>query len=160
MCPEEGSSVTPEILVGFWNLEAIFRESEKGEIYYPLGKDAVGKIHYSKEGYVYAYIMCANRKDTAMETLFESSLEDRAYAAGTFQSYFGRYGGFEKQGDVLKYHLDIEADLNPSRTGALLNRYLYYADDKIAKIKADAVSLKMPNFEGKKWNPHVFISRI
>ena len=91
-------------LIGTWRLISWENRDAAGHISYPLGKDAVGYIMYSQDGYMFVAIMRPDRAQFAVGDLFGGSIEEKAYAAGTYVSYCGRY---EFRGDTVIHHVDL-----------------------------------------------------
>ncbi len=90
-----------------------------GTIYYPYGKDAIGYLIYTADGYISAEIMDTDRQQSdpnfplepaAAQTLSEA---DRARAYSTYLSYCGTY---TVEGNTVIHH--VKAGLIPSWTGS------------------------------------------
>jgi hypothetical protein len=91
-------------LIGTWRLISWENRSLDGQISYPLGKDAVGYIMYGQDGYMFVAIMRPDRAKFAVGDLLSGSIEEKAYAAGSYVSYCGRY---EFRGDTVIHHVDL-----------------------------------------------------
>jgi hypothetical protein len=89
---------------------------EHGTISYPLGRDAVGVIVYTDDGYMFVAIMCPDRQPFAAGDLLKGSGEEKARAAETYVSYCGRY---ELHGDTVIHH--VELSLFPNWSGVTRN---------------------------------------
>ena len=103
--------------VGTWRLVSSEVRSADGHISYPRGRNPVGYIIYSEDGYMSAVIMPANRPKFAAETLIEGSTDEKAAAADTYLSYCGKY---EVQGEKVIHR--VEASLFPNWIGTALER--------------------------------------
>jgi hypothetical protein len=118
--------MTLDPLIGTWRL--IFWENRGlgGQISYPLGKDAVGYIMYSQDGYMFVAIMRPDRAKFAVGDLLSGSMEDIAYAAGTYLSYCGRY---EFRGDTVIHHVDLS--LFPNWVGVYQERLVEVSGNRL-----------------------------
>ncbi len=105
--------------VGTWKLVSWEVTQPDGTIHYPYGRDVVGYLIYTADGYVSAEIMDPDRRQSdshfplemaAAQTLPDS---DRARAYSTYVSYCGTYS---VEGDTLVHH--VKAGLIPSWTGS------------------------------------------
>jgi hypothetical protein len=112
--------------VGVWRLVSIELRSEDGRVTYPYGRDAVGYIMYSEEGYMSVAFMNANRPKFASGDIFGGSTEEKAAAAGTYVSYCGRY---EIQGDKVVH--SIEVSFFPNWTGIKQERIFEFDGDRL-----------------------------
>jgi hypothetical protein len=82
----ERETMTRNPLIGTWRLIPWENRSLDGQISYPLGKDAVGYIIYNQDGYMFVAIMRPDRAAFAAGDLLSGSIEEKAYAAGTYVS--------------------------------------------------------------------------
>lgn len=99
--------MTPNPLIGSWRLMSWENRSIDGQkISYPLGRDAVGYIMYSQDGYMSVTIMRPNRAKFAAGDLLGGSIEEKAQAAETYVSYCGRY---EFRGDTVIHHVELSS---------------------------------------------------
>jgi hypothetical protein len=99
-------------LVGTWRLVSWENVSTDGTISYPLGREAVGVIVYTDDGYMFVAIMCPDRQPFAAGDLLKGSSEEKVRAAETYVSYCGRY---ELRGDTVIHH--VELSLFPNWSG-------------------------------------------
>jgi hypothetical protein len=100
-------------LTGTWRLISWENRSVvDGQVSYPLGKDAVGYIMYSQDGYMFVAIMRPDRPKFAAGDLLSGSTEEKAHAASTYVSYCGRY---EFRGDTVIHY--VELSLFPNWVG-------------------------------------------
>ena len=111
--------------IGTWKMVSFVVE-RGGQISYPRGKDAVGYIIYSEDGFMSAVIMPANRPRFAADTLASGSDQEKAAATDSYMSYCGRY---EIQGNKVVHH--VEASLFPNWIGTDLERTFEFDDDRI-----------------------------
>jgi lipocalin-like protein len=68
--------MTSNPLIGTWRLLSWENRSVDGQISYPLGKDAVGYILYSQDGYMFVAIMRPNRLRFVAGDLLSGSTEE------------------------------------------------------------------------------------
>jgi lipocalin-like protein len=107
-----GSVLESNPLVGSWRLLSWENVSADGTISYPLGREAVGMIVYTDDGYLFVAIMCPDRQPFAGGDMLRGSSEEKARAAETYVSYCGRY---ELRGDTVIHH--VELSLFPNWSG-------------------------------------------
>jgi hypothetical protein len=114
-------------LIGTWRLVSWENRSVvDGEVSYPLGKDAVGYIMYSQNGYMSVAIMRSDRAKFAAGDLLRASVEERAQAAGTYVSYCGRY---EFRGDTVVHR--VELSLFPNWIGVEQERLVEVTGERL-----------------------------
>jgi len=109
----------PNLFVGTWKLISWEITQNDGTIYHPYGKDVVGYLIYTADGYMSAEIMDPDRQQSdpnfpleiaAAQTLPDA---DRARAYSTYLSYCGTY---TVEGNTVTHH--VKAGLIPSWTGS------------------------------------------
>ena len=110
--PRGTNGMSSNPLVGTWRLLSWETRSADGEISYPLGRDAVGIIVYTDDGYMFVAIMRPDREPFAAGDLLAGSGEEKARAAESYVSYCGRY---EYQSDSVIHH--VELSLFPNWSG-------------------------------------------
>jgi hypothetical protein len=115
----EGDMADANPFVGAWQLVSWVVRRPDGSRHYPFGKDAVGYLLYTADGYMSAQIMdpdrqqhdpCLPLEPVDAQTLPEA---DRARAYSTYLSYCGTYA---VQGDTVTHQ--VKAGLTPSWTGS------------------------------------------
>jgi hypothetical protein len=99
-------------LIGTWRLISWENRGADGQISYPLGKDAVGYIIYTPDGYMFVAIMSPYRLKFAAGDLLSGTPEEEAQAEETYVSYCGRY---EFRGDTAIHY--VELSLFPNWVG-------------------------------------------
>jgi hypothetical protein len=141
--------MTSNPLVGTWRLISWENRDLDGTINYPLGEDAVGYIMYNEDGYVFVAIMRSDRAKFAVGDLLSGSIEEKAYAAGTYVSYCGRY---EFRGDTVIHH--VELSLFPNWVGV--------EQERLVEIKGDqlTVSTRPMLFGGAQRTAHLIWERV
>jgi hypothetical protein len=105
--------------VGTWKLISWEATQPDGTIQYPYGKDVVGYLIYTADGYVSVEIMGSDRQQSdpnfPLEFASDQTLPDpdRARAYSTYLSYCGTY---TVEGNRVTHHLKV--GLIPSWTGS------------------------------------------
>lgn len=113
-------------LIGTWRLVSWENRSSDGRVSYPLGEDAVGYIMYTEDGYMSVAIMPPGRVKFAAEDLLGGSQQERAWAAGTYVSYCGRY---EFRGDTVVHQ--VELSLFPNWIGVEQERLVELRENRL-----------------------------
>lgn len=85
------AAVNPERFVGTWKLVSLETRGEDGEVAYPFGKDALGYIMYSADGYVSVTLLPKKRRRFNTQDILGGTIEEKVAAAESYISYFGRY---------------------------------------------------------------------
>jgi hypothetical protein len=119
-----GMSSNP--LVGTWRLVSWENRSADGAISYPLGRDAVGLITYTDDGFMSVAIMRADREPFAAEDLLGGTSEEKARASETYVSYSGRY---VFRGDRVIHH--VELSLFPNWSGVEQERLVEVTGNRL-----------------------------
>jgi hypothetical protein len=113
-------------LVGTWELISWENRSPEGEVTYPLGEDAVGRIAYAADGFVFVALMRRHRPPFAATDLLSASPEEKAEAAAGYVSYCGRY---EQRGSSVVHH--VELSLFPNWIGLDQERLFELRGDRL-----------------------------
>jgi hypothetical protein len=141
--------MTSNPLVGTWRLISWENRGLDGEVVYPLGEDAVGYIMYTPDGYMFVAIMRSDRAKFAAEDLLSGGMEEKAYAAGTYVSYCGRY---EFRGDTVIHH--VELSLFPNWVGVEQERLIEVRGDRLT------ISTRPMLFGGAQRSAHLIWERV
>ena len=102
-------------LVGTWKLVSWTIKDDNGLDYFPYGKNPVGYLTYTSDGYMSAEIMDSDRKQSNPSLHAELACtqtipdDDRVHAYNTYLSYCGRY---TIDGGTVTHH--VNASLIPS----------------------------------------------
>ena len=120
-----------------------------GQVSYLLGKDAVGYIMYNPDGYMFVAIMRSDRASFAVGDLLSGSMEEKAYAAGTYVSYCGRY---EFRGETVIHH--VELSLFPNWVGVEQERLVEVRGDRLT------ISTRPILFGGAQRTAHLIWERV
>jgi hypothetical protein len=114
------------LLVGTWRLQVFERHTADGNISFPLGRDAVGYLAYTPDGYVFVSIMCRERPALDTPNWYESTPEEKAAAANTINTYCGHY---ELRGGQIVHH--VEQSLFPNNIGTSQVRFMELDGDRL-----------------------------
>ncbi len=115
-------------LIGTWKLKALETRTSDGSVFYPWGRETVGYVIFSPEGYFCAAIAGAGRKRFSSQDVKGGSLEERASATDSYISYFGPCE-IEKD----KFRVMVEISLFPNWVGGYQERY-YKIDSKTLSV--------------------------
>ena len=99
-------------VVGTWRLELWETRTADGDVRHPLGRDAVGYLTYTPDGYVFVAMMRAGRPPYETSDLLGGTTAERAEAAAGYVTYCGRYA--LRDGRVIHR---IELSLFPNWVG-------------------------------------------
>jgi len=118
-------------LAGSWKLISFHSKDPGGQIAYPFGKDARGRLIYEPDGRMAVQLMNPNRPGFASDDpLVTSEAEVRA-AFGGYTAYYGTYS-VNPDDRTIVHH--IEAALLPNWVGAHQQR-LFEFDGKYLTLK-------------------------
>lgn len=113
-------------LIGTWRLLSYESRDEAGHVTHPYGRDAVGYILYSEDGYVSVAIASSDRSPYLGGDILGGTLQERAEAAATYRSYVARY---ELLGDRVLHHFQLS--LFPNRVGTTEERLIEYDGQRL-----------------------------
>ena len=99
-------------ITGTWRLLSYEARGSDGSVSYPLGRDAVGYIMYTEDGFMSVSMMASARRRYADGDLRGGTDEEKLAAADSYVSYCGRY---EIQDDSVFHH--VEVAFFPNRVG-------------------------------------------
>ncbi len=138
----------PNEITGTWRLLAYEGRGVDGSVSYPLGRDPVGYITYTEDGFMSVSMMAAGRRGSATLDLLGGSTEEKLAAAEGYFSYCGRY---EVQGAAVLHH--IEVAFYPNRVGSSQRRFF--------ELNGDRLLLKTPPMliEGREQVGHILWRR-
>jgi len=123
--PDKEAGLMSEKFIGTWKLISFEMRSDD-QVTYPLGKDPVGYLIYSSEGYMSAALMASNRRRFSSMDLMKATTEELVAAAGTYIAYCGKY---EVTKDKVT-HL-VEVSLFPNWVGEKQERFYEFEGDKL-----------------------------
>lgn len=129
-------NMKPEALVGTWKLISAEHRVGNGEAFYPNGRDAIGQLIYTVDGFMSVSIMNANRRHFSTKNFLEAPDQEKLEAWNTIFSYCGRYSVV---GDKIIHHVEVTSV--PNREGTDMER--------IAKLEGKRLILTTPPFPSK-----------
>jgi hypothetical protein len=104
-------------LFGAWKLKSLETRGSDRSVSYPWGKETLGYVIFSPEGYFCVAIMNADRKRFSSQDMKGGSVEERANAADSYLSYCGPCE-IEKG----KFRVKVEVSLFPNWIGGVQER--------------------------------------
>jgi hypothetical protein len=137
-------AVNPERFVGRWKLVSFETRGEDGEVTYPFGKDALGYIMYSTDGYMSVTIFPKNRRRFNTYDVAGGTIEEKVAAAESYISYFGRY---EIIDDRVIHH--VEASFFPNWVGVDQERFYRFDGNRLTLSSTPML------FKGKSQSIHL-----
>ena len=129
-CTSEGlremSNNTP--LLGSWQLVSWTTENPSGEVHYPYGKEAYGKLIYESNGNMTALLMSDDRALFTSEDIGSRKPEEALKAFNSFFAYAGPYTVVKDSSFVLH---KVEACNNPNWVGRTQKRMFALSGDTL-----------------------------
>ena len=119
-----------ERFIGTWKLVSFEMRSDD-QVTYPLGKDPVGYLIYSHEGYMAASLMASKRQRFLSMDILKATTEEIVAAYGTYVAYCGKYEVTEDKVTHL-----VEVSLFPNWVGGKQERFY--------KLEGDELTLSTP----------------
>ena len=113
-------------MVGDYRLASYTRTTASGDVAYPLGRAATGRISYTADGQMAAQLNGALRPVGTPGDEFLRTPSDQAAAYKTYLAYYGTYDVLEQDGVVVHH---VEGSLNPGWIGTDLRRSYRFEDD-------------------------------
>lgn len=118
-------------VIGTWSLIDYTRENKEGERYHPLGKDAIGYLMYTPDGYLSATLSRAGREFqnySDLGDLHTGTLPEMAEAANSYHAYTGRFE-VDEASQTLYHHMEMS--LVPNRIGQVQDRVIQIKNNEI-----------------------------
>jgi hypothetical protein len=118
--------------IGTWKLVSWEVTQPDGTIRFPYGKEVIGYLVYTADGYMSAQIMDPDRRQSNPQFPLELATAqtlpdaDRARAYSTYLSYCGTY---TVKGNTVTHH--VKAGLIPSWTGSEQPRPFRFEDGRL-----------------------------
>ncbi len=113
-------------IIGTWRLLSYEVRASDGSVSFPLGRDAVGFITYTEDGFMSVSMMTSGRRSYADGDFRGGTDEEKLAAADSYVSYCGRY---EVQGDSVLHH--VEVAFFPNRVGTSPRRFVQLEGDRL-----------------------------
>ena len=114
-----------ERFIGTWKLVSFEMRSDD-QVTYPLGKDPVGYLIYSHEGYMAASLMASKRQRFSSVDILKATTEEIIAAYGTYVAYCGKYEVTEDKVTHL-----VEVSLFPNWVGGKQERFYKLEGDEL-----------------------------
>ena len=116
-------------IVGTWLLVSYVAQDDKGgPLTFPLGRDAVGLIMYTTDGYMSAQLMRPGRQDYDQPDTGGSTLQQAAAAAEGYLAYSGAYDVDEATGVI---HHRVAVSLIPNWLETVQLRHSSLEDNQL-----------------------------
>lgn len=109
------------LLIGTWQLICCETRDSHGQVFEPWGKNAVGWLIYTVEGYVSVTIMRGDRASCGLEHIEHATLEEKAQLVDGYGSYVGLY---EIQENKIFHH--VKASLFPNWVATVQERFFHF----------------------------------
>ena len=126
MTPSEDISA---LFVGTWSLVSWTATSLDGQIEYPFGEDAQGRILYDRDGHMAAHLMRRQRTPFTSENPLDSTMEE---CQASYREYFSYYGSYTIQQDKKTITHHVEAASFPNWVGKDQVRNFSFSGDSLA----------------------------
>lgn len=114
--------------IGTWRLLSWELRPTNGEPFYPLGKDAVGLLIYTADGYMAVVLTKPDRAAFKSPWLMEGTSAEKIDAMDSYSSYAGRYEVREEEGKVAHF---VEHSLFPNWIGTTQERFFKLEGDRL-----------------------------
>ena len=131
--------MTPQDLIGTWEIVSYTLTREDGTEFYPLGKDCRAYLIYTADGHVSAQMSATGRPAYASHDLHEGTPEEMAAAAHGYVAYCGTYS-LELEHSNVMHHIEIS--MNPTWEDQSQVRHVSLKDGLLT-ITADVNTAKL-----------------
>jgi len=116
-------------LIGTWRLVSYQAQDAQGKISNPLGKNLLGLLCYTNDGFMSMQVMREDRPGYSSSDLYISPMEEMAAAGGVYVAYAGRFSVDEAAATVT-HHVQLSSSppwigTDQTRTVALRAGRLY-----------------------------------
>ena len=101
-------------LIGTWRLVSYEAHDAQGKISDPLGKNLLGLLCYTKDGFMSLQVMREGRPGYSSGDIHVSLMEEMAAAADGYVAYAGRFSVDEAAGTVTHH---VQLSLSPTWVG-------------------------------------------
>jgi Lipocalin-like domain len=101
-------------LIGTWRLVSYEAHDAQGKISHPLGKNLLGLLCYTKDGFMSMQAMREDRPGYSSSDLPTSLMDEMAAAAGRYVAYAGRFSVDEAAATVTHH---VQVSLSPTLVG-------------------------------------------
>lgn len=116
-----------EQFVGVWTLVSTEHQRSDGEVVYPFGPDAVGRLIYTPNGHFFVGVMRRERTSFASGDFRQGTPEEIQAAYEGCLFYYGTYEVHEE--GVVIHH--VERSSFPNWDGGDQRRYFEFSGDRL-----------------------------
>jgi hypothetical protein len=121
-----------EKILGTWRLVSYVEQDDRGgPVTFPLGRDAVGLIMYTTDGYMSAQLMRSGRHDYDQPDIVGGTIQQAAAAAEGYLAYSGPYDVDEAATVV---HHRVAVSLLPNWLDTVQIRHGSFKDNKLTLV--------------------------
>jgi hypothetical protein len=121
-----------EKILGTWRLVSyVEQDDDGGPVTFPLGRDAVGLIMYTTDGYMSAQLMRSVRHDYDQSDIGGGTIQQAAAAAEGYLAYSGPYD-VDEAADVV--HHRVAVSLLPNWLDTVQIRHGSFKDNKLTLV--------------------------
>ena len=124
----ENIKLANQKFIGSWELEEWTAESTDGEIVFPYGEDAIGRITYDEFGNMAVQIMKNNRSQFHSEDPLQAQPDEVLDAYHGFIAYCGNFEVKLNSGEVVH---KIKISSFPNWVGQNQTRYFDFSGDEL-----------------------------
>ncbi len=117
-----------EQVVGTWKLVGTEFRDEKGEIYYPYGRELVGQLIYEDNGYMSVHFVSTTRPRFKSHDHHGGTPEEIKNAYDGYIGYFGTYELDEAKGTIIHY---VRGSLFPDMMGGKMPRFYKISGNRL-----------------------------
>ena len=115
-------------LIGTWRLVSYEAHDAQGQISEPLGKNLLGLLCYSTDGFMSLQVMRADRPAYSSSDLHHALREEMVAAASGYVAYAGRFSVDEAAGTVTHH---VQLSLSPTWLGTDQTRTVALRTDRL-----------------------------
>jgi hypothetical protein len=115
-------------LIGTWRLVSYEAHDAQGKISDPLGKNLLGLLCYTKDGFMSMQVMREDRQGYSSCDLHLSLMEEMAAAASGYVAYAGRFS-VDEAATTVTHH--VQLSLSPTWVGTDQTRTVALRADRL-----------------------------
>ncbi len=121
-----------EKILGTWRLVSYIEQDDHGgPVTFPLGRDAIGLIMYTTDGYMSAQLMRSGRHDYDQPDIAGGTIQQAAAAAEGYLAYSGPYDVDEATNVV---HHRVSVSLLPNWLDTVQIRHSSFKDNQLTLV--------------------------
>jgi hypothetical protein len=130
--------------VGMWNMVSYEVHTPAGEIVYPLGRDAVGRLTYDAAGHASLQMMRRGQPKFHTEKPAEATNEELAAA---WRGYIGYYGTWSVDAKAQTVTHTVEAAWYPNYMGTKQVRKFRFEGNRLTLEGTNSLGVAIVTFE-------------